>query len=156
MTSPAPNVKLVEIDASNWRAVAAVAPRPEQARFVAATTYYLCLGHYGGDWHSLAIESGDSTVGHVMWAVDDADGSVWLGGLVVDAAAQGRGVGRAAVAAFVDRFTKEGNANIALSYSPDNPAARALYRSFAFVETGELEDDEIVARLQRRAPEPVD
>ena len=30
-------------------------------------------------------------VGFLMWGIDDADGSCWLGGLLVDAAHQGRG-----------------------------------------------------------------
>jgi hypothetical protein len=33
-------LKLVEVTTGNWRAVAAVHPRPDQGRFVAATTYY--------------------------------------------------------------------------------------------------------------------
>lgn len=148
MTSSHPDVRLREVDAANWRAVAAVTPGPGQDRFVAATTYYLCLGHYGGDWHSLAVDADGSIVGHVMWAVDEEDGSTWLGGLVIDAASQGLGIGRAAVAAFVERFTKEGRINVALSYSPDNVVAQSLYADLGFVETGEKEDDEIVARLR--------
>ena len=35
---------------------------------------------------------------------------------------------------------------MALSYSPENTAARELYASLGFVETGEQEDDEVVAR----------
>ncbi len=42
-----------------------------------------------------------------------------------------------------------GCTGIALSVSPDNAAARALYASLGFVETGEVEDDgaELVLRL---------
>jgi len=39
---------------------------------------------------------------------------------------------------------------VALSYRPDNTVARGLYASAGFVETGEMEDDEVVARLQVR------
>ncbi len=35
----------------------------------------------------------------------------------------------------------------ALSYEPENTAAKALYADFGFVETGEMEGDEVVARL---------
>lgn len=147
--SQTPVVRLHAIDESNWRDVARVEPLPSQRQFVAHTTYYLSLAHYGGEWHSLAVEADGDIVGHVMWAEDEADGSVWLGGLVIDAGAQRKGCGRAAVQAFVDRFTEAGRINAALSYSPENTAARRLYATVGFVETGEFEDDEAVARLQR-------
>jgi diamine N-acetyltransferase len=143
------NVRLVEVDSTNWRDLASVSPLPAQEKHVAAVTYYLCLGYYGGQWHSLGIEADGSIVGHVMWAIDDADGSVWLGGLVIDAGAQGHGYGKAAVGAFLDRFTGDEGADVALSYAPDNTTARSLYRGLGFVETGETEGDEIVARYRR-------
>lgn len=145
-------VQLVEVDASNWRLVAAVEPKPGQERFVMPTTYYLCLAHYGPDWHPLAIVEDGLIVGHVMWAIDEEDNSVWLGGLVVDGAAQGRGVGRSAIVAFLDRFASDGVINAALSYLPDNDTARRIYRSLGFEETGEHEDDEVVARIREAWP----
>jgi diamine N-acetyltransferase len=39
--------------------------------------------------------------------------------------------------------------NVALSYAPENRVARDLYLGLGFVESGEVEDDEIVARLVR-------
>ena len=149
MSAAKPDVRLTEVDATNWSVLAEVEPRQDQRDFVAPITRYLCLAHYGGEWHPLAIEVDSTIVGHVMWAVDEDDGSTWLGGLVIDAAHQGRGVGRATVAAFLDRFIENGQTNVALSYSPENTAARALYLSIGFVETGEMEDDEIVARYRR-------
>lgn len=144
-----PDVRFTEVDATNWSILAEVEPRPDQRDFVAPVTRYLCLAHYGGEWHPLAIEADGTIVGHVMWAVDEDDGATWLGGLVVDAAHQRRGVGRMTVEVFLDRFTEDGKTNVALSYSPENKVARALYRSMGFVETGEMEDDEIVARYRR-------
>lgn len=140
-------VRLVDVDESNWRQVVRVAPHPEQERFVAPVANYLCLCHYGGDWNPLAIERDGTVVGHLMWAVDDADDSTWMGGLVIDAVSQRQGVGRDVVQAFIDRFSSDGHTNLALSYDPDNVGARDLYASFGFVETGETEGDEIVARL---------
>ena len=149
MPAEVSTVRLVEVDAANWRNVARVRPRADQEQFVASVTYYLCLAHYGPDWHPLAIEVKGEIVGHVMWAIDEEDGSVWLGGLVIDSAAQNKGYGRAAVQAFLDRFSENGSSNIGLSYSPENDRARRLYRAIGFVETGEMEDNEIVARYQR-------
>lgn len=141
-------VRLEPVDSGNWRAVVGIAPAPDQERFVAPTATYLCLCHYGGDWQPWAVVAGGAVVGHAMWAADESDRSIWLGGLVIDAAEQGKGYGRAAVLAFIDRFTSEdGAVNVALSYSPDNTFARSLYLDLGFVETGEMEDGEVVARL---------
>jgi diamine N-acetyltransferase len=148
MTDTHQNVQLVPVDAANWRSVAAVAPRPDQKVFVAATTYYLCLAHYDGVWKPLAVVRDGTVVGHMMWAVDEEDGSTWLGGVVIDSAAQNQGVGRAAVLSFIDRFSSDGRSNLALSYAPDNTIAKHLYSDLGFVETGEMAEDEIVARLR--------
>jgi diamine N-acetyltransferase len=148
MIASQPEIRFVEVDATNWRSLSEVEPRPEQRAFVAPVTWYLCLAHYGGVWHPLAIEADGKIVGHVMWAVEEEDGSTWLGGLVVDAAYQRRGIGKAAVEAFLDRFSEGGKTNVALTISPDNEGARSLYRGLGFVETGEMDGHELVARYR--------
>ena len=145
-----PVVRLRPVDAGSWRDVAALTVAPGQERFVAAPTYYLALCAYGDVWHPMSVHQAgdDGVVGFLMWGVDDADGSCWLGGLLVDAAQQGRGVGRAAVVEAI-RMLREraGSAGLALSYQPENTVAKQLYASLGFVETGEVDDDEVVARL---------
>jgi diamine N-acetyltransferase len=139
-------VRLEPVTADNWRACAALTVRPEQQRFVNAVTYYLCMCSYGTTWQPLAAVRGDAVVGFVMWGIDD-DRSRWIGGLVVDAAAQRSGVGRAVVTLLMERFAAEPDCpGAALSYHPDNAAARSLYASLGFVPTGETEQDELVAR----------
>lgn len=147
---PGPEVTLSPVDASSWRAVAAVEPRPDQGQWVAPVTRYLCLCLYDGVWQPLAVRLGDEVVGFVMWALDEDEGSHWVGGLVVDAAHQGRGVGRATVTALLRMFEGlPGHGEAALSYAAGNVAARALYASLGFVETGEESDGELVARRPR-------
>lgn len=142
-----PHVSLREVDAGNWRDCAAVQMAEHQRDFVMPVSYYLALCHYGQAWHPLAIFGGEEVVGFVMWAVDPDDRSGWIGGLTIDSAWQGRGLGRAAVENLLLCLRRDrGCSTAALSYSPDNQAARALYASLGFVETGEMEDDEIVAR----------
>ncbi|MFI8360246.1 GNAT family N-acetyltransferase [Streptomyces sp. NPDC085612] len=143
------SVVLDEITDENWRAVADVAPADDQRRFVAALgARYLLLSLRGGVWNSLAVRAGDTVVGHVMWAYDEEGGAHWIGGMIVDAAEQGRGVGRAAVRALVGRLSAlPGCREIRLSYHPDNAPAARLYADLGFVTTGEFEDEEIVAAL---------
>ena len=71
--------------------------------------------------------------------------------LMVDEKFQGKGYGKAGVKLALD-FIKTwpcGKAEYCvLSYEPENEVARKLYHSFGFVETGEMEGDELVAVLK--------
>jgi diamine N-acetyltransferase len=148
-------VGLIDVDAQNWRTVVSVEVAPGQSEFVMPVANYLCLCQYGGVWHPRAIIADGVVVGHVMWAFDSDEGATWLGGLVIDAARQRQGIGRAAVHAFIDEFTSDdGSVHVALSYDPSNEIARALYLDIGFEETGEMTDDgEIVARYVRATVE---
>ena len=62
----------------------------------------------------------------------------------------GRGLGKAALAAalaYIRTFPCGRAKRCWLSYEPENAAARALYRSFGFRETGEMDGDEVIAVL---------
>ncbi|MFC8896415.1 GNAT family N-acetyltransferase [Streptomyces cinereoruber] len=142
-------VVLEEITEGNWRDVADVAPADEQRRYVAAlAARYLLLSVRGEVWTSLGVRAGDDIVGHVMWAYDDEEGTHWIGGMVVSAAEQGKGVGRATMGAVIERLSDLPECRqIRLSYHPDNTSAGSLYTSFGFRPTGDLEDEEIVMAL---------
>ncbi len=143
-----PVVTLRPVDARSWRDVAALTVAPGQERFVAAPTYYLALCAYGEVWQPMSIhDADDRVVGFLMWGIDEEDDSCWLGGVLVDVAHQGRGVGRAAVVEALRTLgTRAGSAGFGLSYHPENLVAKGLYASLGFVETGEVVDDEAVAR----------
>jgi diamine N-acetyltransferase len=144
-------ITLRAVDAHNWRDGAALTVTPKQQEFVASVTYYLALCAYGSaPWQPWVVESEGRVVAFVMTAVDPADDSYWIGGLVVDTAEQGAGVGRAVVDELVQQARAEGRTSVALSYSPSNEVAKQLYRSVGFAETGETDDDEVVARLRLR------
>jgi diamine N-acetyltransferase len=147
-TPPIPALTLRPVSGDNWRAVARLAVSEEQRAFVAEPAYYLALCAYGGLWQPLAMEAGGQIVGFMMWAVDPSDQSCWLGGILVDQDQQRRGYGRQAIQAALALLASEhGHRRFALSYDPANAAARRLYLALGFVETGEQEDDETVARL---------
>jgi diamine N-acetyltransferase len=141
-------VALEPVGAANWRDCAALEVTDEQQDFVAPVTRYLALCAYDeGPWTPWAARQEGRVVGFVMTGLDPADDSMWIGGLVVDAGSQGRGIGRGVVDAIVRRARDEGRSSVALSVSPRNSRARDLYLACGFVDTGELEDDEAVLRL---------
>jgi diamine N-acetyltransferase len=141
-------VGLRPVDDENWRAVADIAPRDDQRAYVPAlAARYLLLSMHEPVWTSLAVYAADVAVGHIMWGLDE-DGSHWLGGMLIDAAEQGKGIGRAAVRTLTAWLVGQQACRvIRLSYHPENAAARHLYESLGFRPTGSLEGDEIVAEL---------
>ncbi len=140
-------VILRPVNGDNWRDIAKLKVTEAQGEFVAETCYYLALCCYGDDWQPIAIYLDERVIGFLMWAVDSADGSCWLGGLLIDQNYQRRGYGRQAVQGAIAMLAEgHGYQHFALSYSPNN-SAKHLYRMLGFIETNEWEDDEVVARL---------
>ncbi len=144
----APAVAVAPVSADTWRDVAALSVTPDQRAFVAEPSYYLALCCYGEvGWAPLAMTLDGEVVGFLMWAVDPSDGACWLGGVLVDASRQGRGVGGAGIDAALRYLgSTHGQRHFALSYDPANERARRLYARLGFRETGETEGDEVVAR----------
>jgi diamine N-acetyltransferase len=136
------------IDGTNFRDVVDLAVTKEQSAWIAPTARYMVLCAYGGRWHPLGLYADDTPVGFAMWVQDREDGSHWIGGFLIDKSHQRRGHGRQAMLAIIDYLRREQDATaFALSYEPDNTVARRLYASLGFIETGEQEGEELVARL---------
>ncbi len=79
----------------------------------------------------------------------DDNYTIWR--LMIDKRYQKKGYGREAVRLALDfiRTWPCGKAEYcAVSYEPENEAARKLYLSMGFVENGEMDGDEIVAALK--------
>ena len=140
-------VAIRPVNSDNWREVIKLEVTESQREFVAEPSHYLLLCSYGGLWQPLAIYLGEQVIGFLMWAVDNEDGSCWLGGILIDKSHQRKGYGRQAIKSAITILSDEhGYQNFALSYSPENPA-KVLYHALGFIETDEWEGDEIVARL---------
>lgn len=143
-------INLRPVNGDNWCAVAKLKVTEAQREFVADPCYYLALCCYGGVWQPMAVCLGERVIGFLMWGVDAADGSCWLGGLLIDQAYQRQGYGRQTVEGAITMLAARGYQHFALSYAPHN-RAKQLYHSLGFNETNEWEGDEVVARLSLTA-----
>lgn len=107
------------------------------------------------------IYEDETPVGFLMigFDVDDdwedapeiAYGNYNLWRLMIDKAYQGRGYGKEAVRlalAFINTLPCGPAGYCWLSYEPENTAARKLYGSFGFTETGETDGEERIAVLK--------
>lgn len=141
-------IALEPVDSKNWRGVAQLTVSEAQQAFVAAPCYYLALCAYDQLWQPLAVRLDEQVIGFLMWAIDPADGSCWLGGILIDQHHQGQGYGKQAVQATIALLRNQhGYRHFALSYQPANLVAKQLYSALGFVETATWEGDEVVARL---------
>jgi [ribosomal protein S5]-alanine N-acetyltransferase len=141
-------VTLHDVIAEDQRAVLDLRVAQGQRTFVGDVAHYLALCLLGMKWQPIAIRADGELVGFVMWARSPEDGSYWLGGFQIDERYQRRGYGRSALAALIDALRERpGCREVVLTYLPANDVARRLYASLGFHETGEMIEDEVVAKL---------
>lgn len=131
-------VELREITVENWEECIALRVSEAQRGMVASNVYSLAQAKVQPECVPLAVYADDTMVGFVMYALDRDDGNWWIYRLMIDERYQGRGYGRAALRCTIGRIRQEPVCpRIMISLKPDNVAARALYRSEGFVETGQ-------------------
>jgi diamine N-acetyltransferase len=97
-------------------------------------------------WNPLAIYAGDTMVGFVMYGRRPGSDINYILRLMIDARYQGRGYGKAALSAVIDRIKQEDGGEIELDYDPDDPVAVRLYMGMGFRPIEQIEDG-ILARL---------
>lgn len=160
-------IRLEAINGKNVWDILELHVAEDQKRFVAQNDVsiieaYIAVTHHGRAF-PFGIYDGDTPVGFCMvgFGKDDewedapavAEGNYNLWRFMIDQRYQGKGFGRAAMKLIMDFIAGEpcGPAEYCwLSYEPDNTAAKELYASFGFMETGETDGDETIAVLQMR------
>ncbi len=162
-------IRLEKIDARNLWKVIGLKVKKTQKNFVAPNDISILEAYVtpgtGCTAYPFAICNDKRPVGFLMIGFNEAalyelDGeeppkslinnySIWR--LMIDKRYQNRGYGRAAMKLALDfiRTWPSGKAEYCeISYEPDIEVAAGLYRSFGFVENGEMDGDEIVAVLK--------
>ncbi|GAA2836147.1 GNAT family N-acetyltransferase [Crossiella cryophila] len=148
-------VRLVEITADNRDAVCALRVHPAQERLVASVAKSLddaASTPEGEPWYR-AVYAGDEPVGFVMlsWNVPPGRpgviGPYFLWRLLIDAAHQGRGYGRAVLAQVVELVRADGGTELLTSHQQGEGNPGPFYLGLGFEPTGEVDEDEIVLRL---------
>lgn len=154
---------LQKVDIGNFYDLMRLTVRQDQQDFVAPNDYSLAEAYAvlaeGRYVQPFGIYAGDTPVGFAMIghnSFTNADqpaayrDSYYLWRFMIDARYQGRGYGEAGVKLvldFIRTFPDGEAARCAVSYEPENAAAKNLYASFGFRPNGEMDDDEEVAVL---------
>lgn len=145
----------------NWRELAKLKVREDQTHFVAANVWSIAESQFGydhpkdGHWEMVpyGIYDGSMPVGFLMlgYNLTNPKQQGYVIRLMVDEQYQGKGYGTFAMNWILDLYRNDERIHtIGISYEPDNDVARKLYASLGFVETGEIDQGEVVAEMQIR------
>jgi len=145
-------VRLEDVTARNWRAVARLKLAPEQEHLVASNLYSIAQWKFDRNAHPRAIYAADTPVGFLMYSVREAgdktrEASIYR--FMIDREHQRKGYGRAALTLVLGEIKAlPGIKTISIGYMPDNSVAKPFYASFGFAEVGTDDDGEIIAELK--------
>ena len=153
-----PEIRPVTKD--NWKELIRLKVREDQTHFVASNLYSIAESQFGdeyeGHWDLYPFGIYDDEgrpVGFLMYALnpDHPKQQAFIQRLMVDDRYQGKGYGRFGMQKMLEIFRAYERIQwVAISYEPENEAARKLYASLGFEETGEMVGDETLAVLQLR------
>jgi len=146
-------VKLKDVTAENWEAVAELEVADEQQEFVASNAYSLAESKFDPFVVPKAIYAGKRLVGFIMWESLQGEGkpheySIYR--FMIDKKQQGKGYGRTALEKAIEEIRKDSRVKrIVIYYVPGNPLSKGFYGSLGFEEVGIDEDGEMIAQLKR-------
>lgn len=128
---------------TNRKEVEALELLPEQQGFIESVRECMLEADRKQEWRPVGIYDGELLIGFAMYGHFGAPlpaGEVWLDRMLIDRRYQGRGYGKAAVPALLQRLHQEyGTRQVYLSVYENNAAAIALYQELGFCFNGELD-----------------
>ncbi|HLF90083.1 MAG TPA: GNAT family N-acetyltransferase [Anaerolineales bacterium] len=150
-----PEIRPVTKD--NWKELIRLKVREDQTHFVASNLYSIAEAQFGDEYEGYwdlfpyGIYDGDTPVGFLMYGCnfEHPKQQVFIQRLMVDENHQGKGYGRFGMGKMLELFRADDRIHeVGISYEPENEAARTLYASLGFEETGEIVGSEVVAILR--------
>lgn len=153
-------IELRKITENNFDECIKLEPKEEQKRYVASNICslaeaYVALTNNECIPMPYAIYYKDIMVGFIMLSYNEFNEKevrnvYWVCRLMIDKKYQGKGYSKKAMIKsfeFIRTFPYGNTSAVYLSYEPENTVAKSLYASVGFVETGEIEDGELVAKF---------
>lgn len=153
-------VELRKVTFDNFDECIKLEPNEEQKNFVASNIRslaqaYVALANDECIPMPYVIYGDDIMVGFIMLSYTEADkndgeNAYWVWRLMIDKEYQGKGYGKESMIKAIDliRTLPHGEADaVYLSYEPENVVAKSLYASLGFMETGKIEEGELVAKM---------
>lgn len=146
-------LSMVELSAATIVAVNNLSLKPGQEQFLAPVSYATAATVMNPDttWQRVVLD-GDYVVGFVSANFDSTEDEEHFRSVLwrinVDAAAQGKGVGRFAVARLIEQARKLGFSHLNVIYEPGSLGPEAFFKAVGFSPVGETEYGEVIARIE--------
>ncbi len=142
-------ITLREITPQNFRQCIDLKVADGQENFVAANLMSIAQAKIYPTAKPFAVYHDNEMVGFVMYGFDEDEEHFYLGRLMIDAQHQGKGFGKAATLAVIEKMKQiEDCREIYLSFVPENTGAEKLYSSVGFERTGRIsENGEVVMKF---------
>ena len=143
-------ISLREIDAENFHQCLKLRVADGQENYVADNAVSIAESKIYPHLVPLAVYSENDMVGFTMYGRDPETRNFWLVRLMIDAQQQGKGYGKSATRAVIEKLNEEFDCReVYLSFVPENVGAEKMYASVGFERTGETDDDgEIIMRFK--------
>lgn len=142
-------VSLREVTEDNLFAVLQLEVNEAQKKFVASNAVSIAQAYFARDraWFR-AIYAGETPVGFLMINDQPQKSDYFLWRYMIDARFQGKGFGRRAMELLIEHVKTRPNAvELKTSYVPGEGGPGPFYHKIGFVDTGEVLEEELVARL---------
>lgn len=141
-------VELKEIDRESWEECMRLVLRLEQGGLVAPHRYQGADFAAEPSFVQMGVYHEGEMVGYAMYGQDPDDGHWWIYRLMIDEEHQGRGFGKAALAAMLDTLKRNhGCTEVYMGYRPENHVAAALAWTMGFERTGQMLQGEYIVKL---------
>jgi len=141
-------VSIREITADNFIDAVRLKPTPEQEQFVASNAASIAQSKFHTFLECYGIYDGETMVGFSVFGRNPEDGEIWIARHMVGAEHQRNGFGRAGLQLIVEHMRQTyGCAAIYLDVGPVNTAAIALYEGAGFADTGKIQGESRIYRL---------
>ncbi len=142
-------ITLKKVDENNYRKVLAIKMNEVQGNFVAPNVRSLAQAWvYYETARPLAVYNDEEVIGFMMldWDEKEREASIWR--FMIAEEHQNKGYGRKAMECALNIIRESNKFDyVFLDYVPGNDAGKHLYEGLGFKETGEIDDGEIVMKL---------
>jgi diamine N-acetyltransferase len=142
-------VSLREVTAETLRSILRLKVAPSQEHFVANNAASIAEAHFNPEhaWFR-AIYADETPVGFLMIYDDPDTPTYFLWRFMIDERYQGRGYGTRALRLLVEHVRGRPDAAVlGVSYVPGEGSPDTFYKKFGFEDTGEMDEDEVIAQL---------